>query len=115
MWHRIADLVGDDCGFQEVGQVKVAENDTEMQTLREREKTMRAAGREHEEVVDAAALRRLLAPRGVLLRRKVGAREPSRYEVTHTSRPGGWGNLADQIWDRPGAAENAPKVMASAW
>ena len=59
MWHRIADLVGDDCGFQEVGQVKVAENDTEMQTLREREKTMRAAGREHEEVVDAAALRRL--------------------------------------------------------
>jgi len=33
MWHRIADLVGDDCGFQEVGQVKVAENDAELQTL----------------------------------------------------------------------------------
>ncbi len=60
MWHKISDLVGDDCGFQEVGQVKVAENDAEMRTLRERETAMHAAGWQHEEVVDAAELRRLL-------------------------------------------------------
>src|SRR5262249_32172558 len=60
MWHRITDLVGDECGFQEVGQVKVAENDAEMQTLCTREKAMRAAGWNHEEAVGGAELRRLL-------------------------------------------------------
>jgi sarcosine oxidase, subunit beta len=60
IWHRIADLVGEDCGFQEVGHVKVAENAAELQTLADRAAAMRAAGWEHEELVDAAELRRLL-------------------------------------------------------
>ena len=60
MWHGIKDLVGDDCGFRAVGQVKVAETDAELATLSARAASMRAQGWTHEEVVDAAGLRRLL-------------------------------------------------------
>lgn len=83
LWHRIAELVGDDCGFHEVGHVKVAENAAEMQALAERAATMRAAGWEHEELVDAAELRRLLpsvAPHAVggLVARRNGFARPYR-------------------------------------
>ena len=60
LWHDIAELVGDSCDFHEVGHVKVAENPAEMEVLAERAAAMRAAGWEHEELVDAAELRRLL-------------------------------------------------------
>jgi len=60
IWHRIADLVGDDCGFQETGHVKVAETEAEMATLVGRAAEMRTAGWTHEELVDQAELRRLL-------------------------------------------------------
>lgn len=60
MWHGIADLVGDDCGFRAVGQVKVAETAGELAALHARAAATRAAGWTHEEVVDAAGLRRLL-------------------------------------------------------
>ncbi len=60
IWHRITDLVGDDCGFCEVGHVKVAETDAEMAELAAREAAMRAQGWTHEKLVDAAEVRRLL-------------------------------------------------------
>lgn len=60
LWHRIKDLVGDDCGFQVTGHVKVAETEAEMATLRERAETMRKAGWSHEELIDRDELRRVL-------------------------------------------------------
>ncbi|HEY3846914.1 MAG TPA: FAD-dependent oxidoreductase [Acetobacteraceae bacterium] len=83
LWHRIADLVGDDCGFQETGQVKVAETDAEMEILRARAASMLEAGWDHEELVDAAELRRLLpavAPHAVggLVARRDGFARPYR-------------------------------------
>ncbi len=83
LWHRIADLVGDDCGFQETGHVKLAENAAELATLRARAAAMRAAGWDHEELVDAAGLRRLLpavAPHvvGGLVSRRNGFARPYR-------------------------------------
>src|SRR5918911_5655046 len=36
LWHRIGDLVDDDCGFESHGQVKVAESEAELGLLRER-------------------------------------------------------------------------------
>jgi sarcosine oxidase, subunit beta len=60
LWHRIAELVGDDCGFREVGHVKVAETEAEMGELAAREAAMRAQGWTHEELLDAEELRRLL-------------------------------------------------------
>lgn len=60
MWHRIADLVGDPCGFECVGQVKVAESDEDLATLRGRVEQLRALGFEHEELIGREELRELL-------------------------------------------------------
>ncbi len=60
IWHGIAALVGDDCGFRAAGQVKVAETVEDLAGLEARAAVMRRAGWTHEEVVDAAGLRALL-------------------------------------------------------
>jgi sarcosine oxidase subunit beta len=83
LWHRIADLVGDDCDFHETGHVKLAETAAELATLEDRAATMRAAGWTHEEVIDAAELRRVLpavAPHAVggLIARRNGFARPYR-------------------------------------
>jgi sarcosine oxidase subunit beta len=59
-WHRIRDLVDDDCGFAASCQVKVAETEGELQTLRERRESLLGMGFEHEEIIDQAELRALL-------------------------------------------------------
>jgi sarcosine oxidase subunit beta len=83
MWHRIAALVGDDCGFHADGQIRVAEVDDQWPDLLQREARMRALGYAHEELVDAAELRRLvpaLSPHciGALVARRDGAADPHR-------------------------------------
>ena len=83
MWHRIAALVGDDCGFHADGQIRVAEFDAQWPDLLQREARMRALGYGHEELVDAAELRRLvpaLSPHcvGALVARRDGAADPHR-------------------------------------
>jgi sarcosine oxidase, subunit beta len=83
MWHRIAALVGDDCGFHADGQIRVAEFDGQWPDLLQREARMRALGYTHEELVDAAELRRLvpaLSPHciGALVARRDGAADPHR-------------------------------------
>lgn len=83
MWHRIEAIVGDDCGFHAHGQFKVAEFDSHMPALRERDTTMRNLGYSHEEIIDAAELRRLvpsLSPHcvGALIARRDGAADPHR-------------------------------------
>jgi sarcosine oxidase subunit beta len=60
LWHRIGDLVDDDCGFESHGHVKIAESEGELETLKARVATVRALGFTHEEVVDQRQLRELL-------------------------------------------------------
>ncbi|HEV7256631.1 MAG TPA: FAD-dependent oxidoreductase [Bosea sp. (in: a-proteobacteria)] len=83
MWHRIASIVGDDCGFHAHGQMRIAERDEHMPALMQREAKMRSLGYEHEEMIDAADLRRLvpaLSPHciGALIARNDGAADPHR-------------------------------------
>jgi sarcosine oxidase subunit beta len=83
MWRNLRALVGDDGGFRPSGQVKVAENETELTALEHRAAELRALGWTHEEVVDRAETRRLLpaiAPHvvGALVVRDDGAADPMR-------------------------------------
>ena len=50
LWHRIGDLVDDDCGFESHDQVKVAENEAELSALRARVDELRRLGFTHEEL-----------------------------------------------------------------
>jgi sarcosine oxidase, subunit beta len=60
VWHRIGDLVDDDCGFESHGQVKVAESEAEFEMLRTRVADVRALGFTHEELIDRKELRELV-------------------------------------------------------
>ncbi|MHA1165765.1 MAG: NAD(P)/FAD-dependent oxidoreductase, partial [Alphaproteobacteria bacterium] len=59
-WHTIRDLVDDDCGFASPGQVKVAETEAELRSLKERRDKVVALGYDHEEMIDEKQLRELL-------------------------------------------------------
>ena len=83
MWHRIEELVGDDCGFDSHGQVKVAESEAELDALRERVAQVQALGYAHEELVGRDELRELVpavAPHctGAIVCRADGAALPYR-------------------------------------
>jgi len=89
MWHRIAALVGDGCGFREVGHVKVAESAEEMAVLEARAAEMRRAGWTHEELLDRAELRQVVpavSPHavGALIARRNGFAKP--YRTTQAFR-----------------------------
>ena len=60
LWHRIRDLVDDDCGFESHGQVKVAESEAELQLLAQRVAEVRALGFSHEELIDRRQMRAVL-------------------------------------------------------
>ena len=57
IWYGLPDMVEDDCGFQIAPQIKVAETEAELDTLRERAATLRGMGFEHEVILDRSALR----------------------------------------------------------
>ena len=83
VWHAIPELVGEDCGFRPVGQVKVAEDAADLAVLEARSATLRAHGWTHEDLVDAHEVRRLLpavAPHvvGGLVARRDGFATPLR-------------------------------------
>ncbi|MGA9869380.1 MAG: FAD-dependent oxidoreductase [Acetobacteraceae bacterium] len=83
MWHHIADLVDDDCGFESNGQVKVAENEAEFATLAARVDMLRARGFTHEELIDRAELREAVPAIaghcvGAIIAREDGAANPYR-------------------------------------
>ncbi|WP_427025587.1 NAD(P)/FAD-dependent oxidoreductase [Aureimonas ureilytica] len=83
LWHRIADLVDDECGFESHGQVKLAESEADLATCRQRAETLNAMGFDHEEVIDERELRDLVpaaAPHvvGGLVSRGDGAALPFR-------------------------------------
>jgi sarcosine oxidase, subunit beta len=60
LWHRIRDLVDDDCGFESHGQVKVAESEAEFELLRARVDELRGLGFEHEELIGREELREVV-------------------------------------------------------
>lgn len=75
--------MGDDCGFQAHGQIRVAEFDEHMPALLQRQAVLRRLGYAHEELIGAAELRRLvpaLSPHcvGALIARRDGAADPHR-------------------------------------
>ncbi|HEA65954.1 MAG TPA: FAD-binding oxidoreductase [Desulfobacterales bacterium] len=60
LWHRIESLVDQDCGFRPEGQIRIAENDLDMEKLEERNRVMTSLGYTHEELVDKKTLRHLV-------------------------------------------------------
>ena len=60
MWHRLPEIVGDDCGFVPSGQLKVSETEAEFEVLRERVRLLHSLGFTHEELVDAHRVRELV-------------------------------------------------------
>ncbi len=85
-WHGIRELVGDDCGFTACRQVKVAETPAELSALERRAQAVRRLGYDHERVVDAHELRRLVPAVaghcvGALVADGDGAADP--YRTTH--------------------------------
>jgi len=57
-WQRMAEVVGDDCGFRPVGQIMVAENSADLETLAERERQVRSLGFNHEYLITRDELRK---------------------------------------------------------
>jgi sarcosine oxidase subunit beta len=83
LWHRIGDLVDDDCGFDSHGQVKVAENETELAASRARVDELTSLGFTHEELIDRAALKEIVPAVsdhcvGAIVCRRDGAANPYR-------------------------------------
>ncbi|RVT93508.1 NAD(P)/FAD-dependent oxidoreductase [Sphingomonas crocodyli] len=83
MWHNIADLVGDDCGFQATGQLRVAETQAQLEQLSAQVTQHQLRGYTNEEIVGAAELRELaptIAPHclGGVFARRDGAADPHR-------------------------------------
>lgn len=81
MWHEIEGIVGSDCGFHAHGQLQVAETEEELGRMRARVEQLRRDGFAHEEIVDAAEIRRLvpaMAPIciGGAFARRDGAADP---------------------------------------
>ena len=137
LWHGIRDLVDDDCGFESHGQIKVAETEAELETVRARVAELGALGFTHEEVIGQDELRSLvpaiadhcvgaLVSRGdgaaipfrttFAFRRKaiaLGARFHEGGTVTRLARQGGLWTVATA----DGARFEAPVVVnaAGAW
>lgn len=60
MWPQLEKIIGDDCGFHPVGQVRIAPGETEMGQLVERAAKVEALGFSHEEVIDAKEVKGLV-------------------------------------------------------
>lgn len=83
MWHAMSDLVGDDCGFHDYGQICVAESPDALARLQARVQGLRADGYTHEEMIGPDELRQLLpelSPHclGASIARRDGAADPHR-------------------------------------
>lgn len=92
IWQRIDELVGDTCGFESAGQVKVAENEAELDTLRARVAQLQALGFHHEEIIGVDELRALVPALathcvGAVICRDDGAALPFRAFAIQCSVP----------------------------
>lgn len=98
LWERITDIVDDDCEFESHGQVLVAETGEELAACRARVAELEALGFSHEELIDAAELRRLVpavsdsCPGGIVSRRD-GAASPARTTTAFRRKAGRLGAI----------------------
>jgi len=60
MWPRLLKIVGDDCGFHPVGQVRIAPGEKEFGQLAGRVAKVESLGFYHEELIDAKEVKRLV-------------------------------------------------------
>ncbi len=60
LWHRIESIVGSDCGFEPVGQVRIARDHAAMAELENRVSQLRQLGFDHEKPLSADAVKRLV-------------------------------------------------------
>ncbi|KGE01545.1 FAD-dependent oxidoreductase [Rhizobium sp. YS-1r] len=59
-WHRMSELVGDDCGFVACGQLQVAEDEAALSAVKARVERLQAKGFTHERMVEPDELRTLV-------------------------------------------------------
>ena len=81
MWRNITDLVDSDCDARFPGQIRVAENEEDMDKLQQRAALVESIGYTHEEIIDRSELYRLvpaLSPHciGALICREDGYARP---------------------------------------
>ena len=81
MWHTIESLVDSDCDARFPGQLRIAENQTDMEKLEQRAALVRSLGYQHEEIIGKKELYQLvpaLAPHcvGALICREDGFARP---------------------------------------
>jgi len=89
IWLRIEDWVDDDCGFDQNGQMRVAENETDVATLRARQQTMLDHGFTHEEWIESDEICSMIPAitpsiQGGLIVRADGSADP--YRTTRAFR-----------------------------
>jgi sarcosine oxidase subunit beta len=60
IWLNIRELVDDDCGTHFPGQIRIAENDSDLEKLKQRAEQVRALGYDHEELIDRNELYQLV-------------------------------------------------------
>ena len=60
MWREIESLVGSDCDVKLSGQVRVAENEADLQKLEQRAALVRSLGYDHEQIIDRERLYQLV-------------------------------------------------------
>lgn len=115
LWYRIGELVDDDCGYEQYGQVRVAENEADVAAGRQRLSLMAELGYTHETWIEPDELREMI-PRmvpsvlGGIIARGDGAADPYRTTLAFqrtaarlgarfvegvrvaqvTPQPGGW-------------------------
>lgn len=83
LWLHMEDLVGDHCGFEASGQIKVAENESELRDLSEKVECLRRDGYTHEEMIGANELHSMVPALahhcvGARIVRQDGAADPHR-------------------------------------
>ena len=136
MWHRIRDLVDDDCGFESHGQVKIAENEEELARLKARVDEVTALGFTHEELIGQQELREIVPAIaehcvGAIVCRTDGAALPYRTALAFKRKAESLGvtfkegtrvlglKRADGVWrvETDKGVETAPIVVncAGAW
>jgi sarcosine oxidase subunit beta len=81
LWHEIENLVDDDCGFTRCSQVFVAETEDELTRLRARTASVDTLGFDHEELIGAEELFRVVPAiarhcKGAIICRDDGAAQP---------------------------------------
>jgi sarcosine oxidase subunit beta len=101
LWEEVADLVGDTCGFDNHGQVLVAENAEELEFCQARVSDLTLRGFTHEELIDGRELHRLVpavaetCPGGIVSRRD-GAADPARTTTAFRRRAEQLGTLVHE-------------------